>query len=360
MPRKQCEHNIVLPRGIICDRGYLFIRLFPKDKGGKPFIKGCGIHTLQSEKIAKLLCNRFREQIYLGKFGEYLEDLTIKSMKIVPLANLYVQHCEVKEKDTVRRIVENVIKPSFGGYEFEKVTPAHIKEWRNKRLLHVSSKTGTMLAFSTVNREQSVISAFFSAIIEWAKTEAAFLPKIKLPTENPCSYVEKPTESARKRTRVMSPEEWDRLKPYLSDKLTDHCLMALHSSLRLKDISSLSGKQISAELIKGLQAKTDFPYELPMTESLYSLVKRIASRPLYQRYAVARDFSPACEKAGIKDLTFRDLRRTSLTWLDKLGTRITTIRDRAGHADLKTTNGYLVTNLDEQREGIKKLESVFK
>jgi len=58
----------VLPRGLICDRGYLFIRLFP-GKGHKPHLEGCQQHTPHNEKLAIIKLNDYRKEIFLGRFN---------------------------------------------------------------------------------------------------------------------------------------------------------------------------------------------------------------------------------------------------------------------------------------------------
>jgi integrase len=51
----------------------------------------------------------------------------------------------------------------------------------------------------------------------------------------------------------------------------------------------------------------------------------------------SRIFKPAAARAGVKDLTFHDLRRTPATLLMSLGTSPKVTQERLGHADIRTT-----------------------
>ena len=50
-----------------------------------------------------------------------------------------------------------------------------------------------------------------------------------------------------------------------------------------------------------------------------------------------RVFIPACEKAGLKEVTFHDLRRTHATMLVAEGHDLKVIQERMGHRSISTT-----------------------
>ena len=70
--------NKTLPRGILIDRGYVYIRIFPN---GQKVFKSIGPISQQgimNDAIAKL--SQYREQIRTGKFGleENAQHITVE------------------------------------------------------------------------------------------------------------------------------------------------------------------------------------------------------------------------------------------------------------------------------------------
>lgn len=347
-------------RGVVIDRGYVFIMFWPWGRKNRPYREHFGPATDENIKIANYKMREYRNKVALGTFG------------IEPPATpvLFKDAWPVfldKHKMSLK-VYMSALVPFFGTYYLHDITPQLVKDWRKEREKDVT--------FATVNKNQAILSSLFERFKEWNAVGGILSDKVKLPAENPCQYVTKPTERHRARKRRLSPEEWDRLSPLLAKAtvkgrglilecgwLLDICKMALYSSLRLKDVLQLSGKTITGDVLADLQAKNaekGISYEIPLTESLRAIALRIAARPKVNN-GVAQDyFKEACDGCGINDFTIRDLRRTGLSWLDKHGTRRTVVRDRAGHADAKTTEGYVGSDTREQLEAIQKLEDTFK
>jgi integrase len=55
---------------------------------------------------------------------------------------------------------------------------------------------------------------------------------------------------------------------------------------------------------------------------------------------VQRSFGTACERAGIADFRFHDLRHTCAAWLVQVGVPLTEVRDVLGHSTIKMTERY--------------------
>ena len=56
--------------------------------------------------------------------------------------------------------------------------------------------------------------------------------------------------------------------------------------------------------------------------------------------SVKRSFGTACERAGITDFRFHDLRHTCAAWLVQAGVPLTEVRDVLGHSTIKMTERY--------------------
>lgn len=349
-------------KGLVSDRGYLKIRIWPWGRMNKPYIEAFGLDTPDNRKIAEYKLREYRNKISIGKFdiGPVERPMLFKEAA----ANIE------KDEPTLKYDYVSLV-PFFGEYFLHDISPILVAAWRKKY--------GKIVKFTTVNRRQAVLASTFEKIRQRNAESGTLGDKIKLPKENPCQFVVKPTERHEARQRVLSVEEWDRLAPILAKRvvffkntgkvlfeagwLLDHCKMGIYSTLRLKDISSLSGRNIDVDVLEGIQAKNariHQKYYVPLSESLRAIAKRIASRPFATGWIVQKYFREACVEANIQDCTFRDLRRTSVTWMRKLGVDPTVRRDRAGHASRQTTEAYEATDYTEQLAGIQLLEGRFK
>lgn len=352
--------SLTRERGVVIDRGYVLIRFWPWGRKNKPYIEHFGPLNANTIAAANHKMREYRNKVYLGSFGIERPAVPMQFSSVWPI---FLD----KHKKSLKAYTSALV-PFFGTYCLHDITPQLVKDWRKWREKDVT--------FATANKNQAILSSLFERFKEWNAVGGIFADKVKIPAENPCQYVTKPTERHRARQRRLSPEEWDRLNPFLAKPSIDHkglilesgwlldiCKMALYSSLRLKDILSLAGKGITGDVLADLQAKNaekGIAYQVPLTESLRAIALRIAAHPRVNPWVVQKYFREACNEAGILDCTIRDLRRTGLSWLDKHGTRRTVVRDRAGHADAKTTELYVGSDTGEQLEAIQKLEDTFK
>lgn len=213
-----CPLHKVLPRGLICDRGYLFIRLFP-GKGRAPFLEGCQAHTPHNERLAVIKLNDYRKEIFLHKFNPQSGG---KAITVDDALNLYVQHSSPSRN--VKGVIERILRPTFGRYPFHELPPSVIAIWREKRLetclVHedhnnnVDKTKCRMLKFSTVNREQTALHSVYSDLMRYVRLEKQGFPKILTPAENPCKGVQKPSEKIFARERVPEREELQAAKAW--------------------------------------------------------------------------------------------------------------------------------------------------
>lgn len=347
-------------RGVVLDRGYVYIKFWPWGRQNKPYKEHFGPSSDDNIKLANYKMREYRNKVSLNTFDV--------ERPAIPMLFKDAWPVFLEKHKPALKTYTSALVPFFGSYYLHDIPPQLVKDWRKWREKDVT--------FATVNKNQAILSSVFERFREWNAVGGVFADKIKLPAENPCRYVVKPTERGRARKRRLSPEEWDRLVPILAKNVVHHkglhleagwlldvAKMALYSTLRLKDQLNLAGRQITTDVLADLQAKNaekGILYQVPLTESLRAIALRIAARPRIKPWLVQKHFGEACNECGIRDFTIRDLRRTALSWLDKHGTRRTVVRDMAGHADAKTTEIYVGSDTREQLEAIQKLEDTFK
>jgi integrase len=92
---------------------------------------------------------------------------------------------------------------------------------------------------------------------------------------------------------------------------------------------------------KGIQAKTGREYTLPINEALWDLIKTAPGDEILDFTGVGRRWKRAVKRAGLRDLQFRDLRRTAATTLHDAGEKLRTISAMLGHGAVTTTIRYL-------------------
>ncbi len=230
-----------------------------------------------------------------------------------------------------------------------------------------ASKTvrGTERAPSTVNRELELLSKIFSLAIDQG-----------IAIQNPCQKVKRFRED-NERNRYLSDEEEPRLLSMLTGpraSLRPLVVLAIHTGMRRGELLSLRWANVDFE--RGLvhvmnshreQTKSGHSRSIPMnriarqqllslqTESgdtEYVFVNKNTGRP---RTDVKRGFRSACEKAGLEDFRFHDLRHTAATRLGDAGVDTRRIMAILGHRCMQTSARYTHATDDGLRRAIETL-----
>lgn len=332
--RLPCVHNVVLPKNMKCDKGYL--QVFMKHNGHS-ICKNFGTHTKMAEKVASIFISKQHELILNGKIGIGPK---LESKKFSDVANAWFKLWEQEtnpdgtvshNKEScykVRWTLNSVLIPQFGKYNFDEIKEVQIYKWRQ-------GYVDRGLSGTTANRYQAILSSIFSHVDKWVKTER-IKPAFKLPEVNPCDAVE--MAPTKKRERILSKYEASKLKmAFMQLEDLDGweiCKMALKSVLSMKDLKNLEiGQEIDMN-----RSKTGVRVNIPIT----NLVK-LNWFGWRTRWDKARDI------AGLGDVQFRDLRKTGINWLKgKFDLKL--ISEYAGHADISTTEAAYTIKQSEYLE----------
>ncbi len=342
--RQPCKHGAVLPRGLVCDRGYLFIRLFTK---GRPILReGCGAHNPQTQKLAVIKLNRYREKKFFGKMDAAPD---LPSITCSEAFDLYINHA--KPSRNITGVIVSRLKPAFGSILYDQLKPAQIIKYREAREKSVDPRTGKQLKFSTVNREQSILQGIYTTIKEWKKIEKDGIPDFKLPEENPCIYVHKPSEEIYARKRVPTDEEMGEAKKWCLTNDPELWSTVIHSIVTMLRKSDLQAV-IDNNLTEGIQGKTQKPFKVrtsfPVPKSLTNWRKRWEALQRAMGWNV--EGTPT-------HTVWHDLRHWGPTYLGHVGFGKLIIQQLTGHSTEKMVGRYTHLREEKVNEAVRALEA---
>ena len=244
--------------------------------------------------------------------------------------------------------------PFFGAFSLEKITPLTVDQFVAKR-----QKDG--VKNSTINRELTVLKKMLNLAIDWQFDIE----------QNPVKRARYFSEEKYRRDRVLSAEEEISLFREAAAHLKPILTCALQTGMRVGEILGLKWENVNLEkheiLIKAEASKSGKARIIPITSTLsYELEKLRGNFPGNDQFVFLYKFRPvksvnlaftnARRRAGIKDLTFHDLRHTVASRLVSKGANPVSIKNILGHTNLRTTEIYLHSNLKQMREAIDLLD----
>ena len=266
-----------------------------------------------------------RDSVYEGIYGKSVAAPKLRDF----IAETFLPWAKANKRTWVHdKFRSRPLIKAMGNKTMDEILPILIEKYKRDRRL---SKTvrGTERAPSTVNRELELLSKIFSLAIDQG-----------LAIQNPCQKVKRFRED-NERNRYLSDEEEPRLLSVLTGpraSLRPLVVLAIHTGMRRGELLSLRWANVDFE--RGLvhvmnshreQTKSGHSRSIPMNrtarEQLLSLyretgdteyvfVNRNTGQP---RTDVKRGFRSACEKAGLEDFRFHDLRHTAATRLGDAG-----------------------------------------
>jgi integrase len=333
---KQKWRNRTLERGVVIDkaRGYVYVRY-----------KHNGV-------VRKQLIGRTSEQDVIDKANFQAQQLRHQRRSPVPgydarkqrmlvedAADLFQRlHGEKRDsKQGIKVFARYVrsIKSVWSGRYVDTISDSDMRDYRARRKTEGLSE-------STINREQTAIITMFNRLQEWRRVGQ--IPKnTLLPDANPGRGVKKINEDRFIRQRLLSDEEYKSLWANADQRIRRIILAEMNLPLRLRDLKELSKRNINYKLsqFKGVQAKTNREYALPINETLWKLIQSAPVDSILDFSGFQKRWTRAVRRAGLKGLQFRDLRRTAATTLHDSGVPLKTISAMLGHGAVTTTIRYL-------------------
>lgn len=258
---------------------------------------------------------------------------------------------------TVESDLRNHIVPFFGSKELHKVRPDDIERY-------IAAKRGT-LAIKTIRNHVGTIHSCFELGLRkgWCQT-------------NPVKLADRPViKKTETRIRFLDQDELEQL---LATEFIDDAfgrierplyLTAAMTGLRQGELIGLRWRDIDFEARK---IRVVSPYvrgefgdpksegsgrSVPMASRVSEALEELKARSVYTRPShlvfghpdtgnpldrskLVRRFRQQLERAGVRRVTFHELRHTFGTRMAAAGTPLRTIQHWMGHADAKTTQIY--------------------
>lgn len=241
-----------------------------------------------------------------------------------------------KRDETIGR----ALKKHFGRTLIDRVKPYDILTWRERRAAHVT-KMGRPITKASLNRELAFLKTMFNLAVEWGWLEG-----------NPAGGVKKLKGEAT-RLRTLSREEISRLIACARESLKPILKLAVSTGMRKGEILNLKWKHVDFAngFIRVANSKNsesrDIPFDLHTREMLLKLKKGRGSEDyVFSRKngakicCVKEAFTAACDRAGITDFRFHDLRHTAASLLAAGGCDIICLQHLLGHKSLGMTMRY--------------------
>ncbi|MGI8554919.1 MAG: tyrosine-type recombinase/integrase [Pyrinomonadaceae bacterium] len=292
--------------------------------------------------------NKIKKDVYEGRYEMFSGEQSFTEF----VRTRYVAYAERNSKwaHHNRSIVKTICR-FFDKKTFREITRGSVREFRDSRQ-DSFTRSGKRRAPSTVNRELAVLSKILSLAVEADIIEY-----------NPCSTIEKYyLRLNNERVRYLSEDEEKRLMEALANNpfLKNIVVTAIFTGLRRGEIFSMKWEDVDLNLkfIRVLDKNGEFK-SIPIGRTMLRVFESLSKdnelvfpspRTGRRLTDVKKGFREACQKAGIKNFRFHDLRHTTATRLGENGFDLHVIGGVLGHKDARSTKRYAhITNRSKIR-----------
>ena len=361
MPRKPKKRgktalgdNLYLIKG-----SYWFIFTYK----GKTYRKRIGREAEIPLTSAKHIASKLRTQIIEN---QYLEKETAPLFSEV--AERYIEWYKTERVNTSPRVIRDTERrirrliEVFGDKTLDYFSEFLIESYKQDRL-----KEGVRP--STINRELNILRAILYKAKEWDLYPGK-LPKIKT------------FKVSDERVRYLSPEELKALIEACPEWFRPVVKFACLTGLRASELFSLTWDRVNLSqgyiTVLARYSKTKETRRIPLHPKAIEILKEIKARQkekgidhgyvftnrMGKPYSIEwhgyrRVFKTACEKAGIKDFRFHDLRHTFASYLVMSGVDLYTVQELMRHKTPHMTRRYAHLSPEHIKRELRKIDTLF-
>jgi integrase len=270
------------------------------------------------------------------------------------------------------------LRAYFGGKRLTAITPALVGQYRDWRRSTISRRNRPV-SVATVNRELACLKRMFNVA-----HKGLIVLKGGIPKDKPLEVVSLERER-NERDRVLSTEEFARLCEAAEDWLKPMLVVAYHTGMRKEEIRSLRWDQVDLKMgtirLKSSDTKTDEGRVIPMSQTLTGTLKTATRyvhcpwvfvnparmdawqegpdmvEPRYHKTSITHAFERACQKAGVRNATFHDLRHTFVTNARRAGIDYFRIMAITGHKTMAVFKRYNMVDEVDLRQAISQIDT---
>lgn len=308
--------------------------------------------TFTTRKEAEVWARQLESQIDRGSFVDRTE---AERNTLGDLLSQYAEKVSPSKKSGAgeKLRIEKLQDDPISQYKISALTGKVIAEYRDRRLAGDSRRRP--VSGSTVNRELTLLSH----VLNVARTEW------DIPIEvNPVSLIRRPKEN-RARTRRLLPGEEKRLLAAVGDSPRDMAgrfepgvchnewvrpvvIMALETAMRRSEILAVRWPDVflDDQYLKLHDSKNGEPREVPLSSRAVETLLSLRLCPLDGRVfpisadALKKAFTRACERAGIINLHFHDLRHEATSRIAEKMDNIMELSAVTGHKTVQMLRRY--------------------
>ncbi len=193
--------------------------------------------------------------------------------------------------------------------------------------------------------------------------------KWKIIYENPVNEVSF-FQERKLEMQILNSEKADSLIDAAPDYIKPIIIIALNTGMRRGEILSLRWNDIDFDkhYIFIRETKSGIPRKVPMNSLVATTFKNIKREDRLIFYNpktknhlkdIYRSFKTACQKVGMPDMRFHDLRHTAATLMVTGGIDLVTVKEILGHSKIEMTMRYAHPTLENKRKAVAVLESIF-
>ena len=287
--------------------------------------------------------------------GENLERPT-KDLTLAEAGQVFFENHAKKNKRSWKndRARITALSGYFGQKRMNRVTPEELDAFLDA----VQRKRG--LSDHTRNHYLALVKAIYNRLQKWRLYFG----------NNPAVYMEM-KKVPRARVRFLYPAEEKQLTPVVSQDsvVWPYHVVALHTGMRIGEIARIKVEDISISLRDLFipNSKSNRSRHVPMSEELASFLPAYVAGKSAGDHALAgvtanyvsRRFKGLCERSGVANLKFHDLRHTFAARLLTKGVPIYKVSKILGHSSVVVTEqhyGHL--SLADLRGAISCIEGV--
>lgn len=267
-----------------------------------------------------------------------------------------------RSEEAVRMHVRR-LRAHFDGQVMDSLSAADVGTY-------VRARKDDGVSNSTINRELEVLAAAITyAVREW---------EWRLPNPVAGRMLKEPQGRLRWLTRAQAAallraaEAAEGKAPHLAPLIT----LALHTGMRRGELLGLEWSRVDLAAqqiyLEADHTKTARRRTVPLNATARGAILQqarfraahcpdspwvFATRQGARIASVKTAFNHACERAGIEDFRFHDLRHTCAAWLVQAGVPLTEVRDVLGHSTIKMTERYAHLAPENTRAALARLEA---